>query len=242
MRTEIWAHRGFSAVYPENTVMSFQQAIALGVDGIELDVHLTKDGALVVIHDETVDRTTDGTGPVGRMTLAEVKRLHVLGPQGQQVPGARVPTLEEVLDVVASAPLRVSVNIELKSGVVLYPDLEIRTWQCVQQFGLQCRTVFSSFNHYSLLALKRQCNDANIGLLYMEGLVDPWLYARYLHAGALHPYHLAVNEHIVAGAHRDHLRVHVFTVNDPAEIRKLAAWGVDAVITDRPDAALQALS
>ncbi|SDL10554.1 glycerophosphodiester phosphodiesterase [Tessaracoccus oleiagri] len=231
--TKIWAHRGASAYAPENTLPAFELAIAQGADGVELDVQRTADGHLVVVHDETVDRTSDGTGRVVDLTVAELRRLDF----GD---GARIPLLDEVLRL--CAPTGMVVNVELKTSIELYPGIEQEARDVVEAAGMGERVVFSSFNHYTLAGLRGQVAPERLGLLFADGIHEPWEYARRFGAGALHPgLHLLQLPGYVERAHEAGLLVHVWTVNDPGHMALVAAAGVDAVITNHPDAAAAAL-
>lgn len=236
--TAVWAHRGFSYAFPENTRAAFLAALELGVDGLEFDIHLTKDGQMVVIHDEHLERTTNGHGLVAEHTLAELRGLDAGSWFSPAFAGEPIPTLEEVLDLVLAWDKPVKVNIEIKSGVVQYPELERLAFELVEAKGLTHRVLFSSFNHFVLRDLKQVYPQAQIGLLYVEGLVDPWRYAEWLQAGALHPYHLSFDESVVADAHAHGIAVNTYTVNEQQDMSRLVAWNVDAVITDRPDVLL----
>jgi glycerophosphoryl diester phosphodiesterase len=234
-RTRVYAHRGFSGAYPENSMAAFLAALELGVDGLEFDVHFSKDGEMVVIHDERVDRTTNGQGLVVEHTLADLKQLDAGSWQDSSFVGERIPTLHEVLDLVQAWGKPVQLNIEIKSGVIPYPGLELNAFQLIASRGLVEDTIFSSFNHFALRDLKEAYPEAKIGLLYMEGLVDPWHYAHYLHAEALHPFYLSFDEEVVASAHNYGLAVNTFTVDEEEDMVRLQQWGVDGIFTNRPD-------
>jgi glycerophosphoryl diester phosphodiesterase len=234
-KPKIWAHRGFSGNYPENTIPAFKAALNLGVQGLEFDVHLTKDGEVVVIHDDTVDRTTNGSGRVADLTLRELKSLDAGSWFHPRFRNTQIPSLTEVLELISIHPNPVEINIEIKPGGTKgYPGIEDRLWQMVCAYGLERRTLFSSFDHAYLERLKRAHPAARTGVLYVERLVEPWRYARFLHAEALHPSLQALDKKTVLEAHLNGIAVHVYTVNDPASFRRLVRWGVDAVITDVP--------
>lgn len=238
-QTKVFAHRGFAAKYPENTLPAFTAAIEVGADGIEFDVHMTKDGELVVIHDDSVDRTTDGCGRVRDMSLAEIKGLDAGDWFGPEFAGTRVPTLDETLEIAAKASYPLVFNMELKFCDIPYPNMELLAWERVLAHGLTHRTVISSFDHDCLRRLKRIHPGAEIAVLYQEVLVDPWLYARYLNARSLHPFHKSVHTpELVASIQRHGIDVRVFTVNEADDLRKYCSWGVNAVITERPDVAI----
>ncbi len=233
-RPLVLAHRGASAHAPESTLAAFRLAVESGADGIELDVHLSRDGEVVVIHDDQVDRTTDGRGWVHEMTLAELRSLDAGRWFGPGFAGERIPTLAEVLEAVGGA-LRL-INIELKAGPSSRPGLVQRVVETVRRLGLEERCVISSFNHFALREVKRIEPSLRTGILYVEGLVEPWIYARQVPADALHPPHYVVIPELVEGAHRAGLAVHTWTVDAPDEVRRVAACGVDAIITNDPAA------
>ncbi|CAM3853324.1 glycerophosphodiester phosphodiesterase [Alicyclobacillus pomorum] len=238
-RTKVWAHRGYSSTYPENTMPAFQAALDIGVDGIEFDIHLTKDGHIVVHHDEQVDRTSNGSGWIRDLTLEEIQRLDAGSWFGPAFAGTRIPTLEAVLRLIADSKRTVEVNIERKAGMVAYPGLEEQAWQMVCAYGLTNQVIFSSFNHFVLRDLKSAHPEAKIGLLYMEGLVNPWVYAKHLDATAIHPFYLSIDREVVEGTRNCGIAVHTFTVDDVESAERLMRWGVDAIITDDPAVMLQ---
>ena len=232
--TTVWAHRGASAKAPENTLAAFRLAHELGADGVELDVQLTADGQVVVIHDETLDRTTTGRGPVGTRTLREIKTLDASNDlRGYQ--GETVPTLEEVLALVG--PTGMSINIELKNSVEPYPGLEAAVLRIVNAAGIADRVIYSSFNHISATQLARSSQPSRVGLLFSDVLAEPWDYAQRLDMAALHPHWKYVQfvPETIERCHALGLAINVWTVDSPDMVRRLADLGADAVITNRPD-------
>ena len=240
-KIEVWAHRGASGYAPENTLEAFALAIEQGADGVELDVHLSADGQAVVIHDETVDRTSDGSGRVADLTLAALKALNVHKPKPRHAPVCRIPTLEEALQLLA--PTGLCLNIELKNNIEPYPGLEEKCVELVRRAHMEGRVWFSSFNHQSLARIKAIDGSLRCGALYRHAPHDPRAYAQELGIDALHPYHGALHggEAFVAACHADGLRVHAWTVNAVRTVRAMARDGVDAVITNDPDRALRVL-
>lgn len=161
---KIWAHRGCSRMYPENTLLAFDKAAAVqGLAGIELDIQLTRDGRMVVCHDERVDRTTDGVGEVRHFTLAELKKLNIDAGNGQY---EQIPTIEEVLDLL-DGRLRngLLLNIELKNGVFPYDGMEEKIVKLIHSRGLQNSVVYSSFSALSLERLRKIDPNTEIGIL-----------------------------------------------------------------------------
>ena len=237
MVAQIWAHRGASAYAPENTLAAFSQAIQMGAQGIELDVHLSKDGELVVIHDETVDRTSNGTGSIAELTLKELKAMDFSnGFEG--FTGTRIPTLTEVYELIK--PTALCLNVEVKCDVVMYLGIWDKLIALERDMGMQGRVLYSSFNHDVLTRIRAIEPDAQIGLLYNGFPKSPLYDSNRLGANAVHPHYLAVLRHpdIFCDCQRSGICVHVWTVDDPAAIQSLLRHSVDAIITNRPDVAL----
>lgn len=227
------AHRGASGHAPENTMAAFERCIELGATAIETDVQMTSDGSLVLIHDESLARTAGSPKLVKDVTLEELRRLDAGSWFDPAFRGERVPTLRELLELVK--PYSLLLNLELKNGVVPYPGLEEAVVEEVRRFGMSDRVILSSFNHYSLVKCKRLAPEVRTGILYMEGLYEPWDYASRIGAEALHAYHYAVLPEWVAQAAERGIAYHPFTVNELAEMRRLLAAGVSGIITDYPD-------
>lgn len=233
--TEIWGHRGAPAYAPENTLPAFELALEGGVDGIELDVQRSADGVLVVVHDEAISRTSNGVGRVKDLTFEELRRCDFSnGFVGFR--NTRIPTLQETLDLLGPAGVRI--NIEIKNGIEPYPGIESEALAVVQEFGLLEQVVFSSFNHFSLSSLRGKVPPENLGLLYTAQMFNPWNYAKYFGAGAIHP-HLRVLEqpHFVWLCHEAGIKVNTWTVDEDADIAHFTNLGVDAIITNFPDRA-----
>lgn len=183
----IWAHRGCSQNYPENTMLSFEKAVELDkLTGIELDIQLTKDGELIVCHDERVDRTTDGIGFVRDYTLAHIKRLKI---DAGTYPFQRIPTMEEILDLLQPYLKQgMQLNIELKNSVYPYEGMEEKIINLVHKRGLQDSIVYSTFYAKSLEIIKQL--DSNAKLAILDFKVSDCLYKLKGGCGAtaLHPF------------------------------------------------------
>lgn len=234
MKTKVWAHRGASAYAPENTLEAFALADRMGADGIELDVQLSRDGEVVVVHDETIDRVSSGTGFVKDSTLAELKAMHFsrLHPE---YAGAVIPTLREVYELLRDS--RMTVNVELKNSIIPYPGLIEKTLKITADCGMKDRVIYSSFFHPGLLEVKRLQPDAETGMLYSDGLYHAAEYAKdKLHVDALHPalYHMQ-DPALLKEAAEKGLAIHVWTVNEAADMERLIRDGIDAIITNKPD-------
>lgn len=237
MKTMIHAHRGASAYCPENTLEAFSLAIKQAADCIELDVHLTKDGEIVVAHDERLERVSNGTGYINDHTLKELKSLDF----SKLFPGSRahrIPTLSEVFSLVK--PSALMLNIELKTTERLYPELPEKLAALTNEFKMGERVIYSSFNHYSLLAMKQFAPEAKTGLLYQLGLVDPWVYANYVKAYAIHPHYFIIASlpETVARCHENGVKVNVWTVDNSEAVKLMLKCGVDGIITNKPDTAV----
>lgn len=183
---KIWAHRGCSQMYPENTLLAFEKAAGLlGLEGIELDIQLTKDGEMVVIHDERVDRTTEGIGFVKDYTLSELKRFHIYADDN---PSQKVPTTEEVFDLVGQRMKEgMKLNIELKTSVFPYPGIEEKIVDLVHRRGMEKNVIYSSFYALSLERIRELDPGAEIGVL--DSKVSDCLFKlKGCGANALHPY------------------------------------------------------
>jgi glycerophosphoryl diester phosphodiesterase len=230
------AHRGASAAAPANTLAAFEKAIELGADGIEFDVHLSADGVPVVIHDFDVAATTDGSGRVSDLTLAQLKELDAGSSFAPAFAGERIPTLEEVLETVGQ---RLLLNVELKTTSIRDDGLERTVIAQVERHGLAHgnRVLLSSFNPISLRRAKKIAPHVPVGLLYALDMPLPlrraWLAPLVRHE-ARHPERRMVDARYVAWARRRGYRVNVWTVDDPGEMRRLIDLGVDAIITNVP--------
>ncbi len=230
------AHRGASAYAPENTLAAFRLALEMGADGFELDAMLSADGHLVVIHDDTVDRTTDGRGPVRQKTLAELKTLDAGARFDARFAGERIPTLREALHLAAGNPA--FVNVEIKTDSLKGDGLEEKLVALIRGYGLGERLLISSFNPFALWRMKRLAPDLPLALLYAENqrvyLRNRW-FAFLSRPDALNPsFRLATQEH-VRWAKSKGYRLYVWTVDEEAEMRRLMALGVDGMITNKPD-------
>ena len=231
----IYAHRGASGHAPENTLESFALAVSMGADGVELDVHISADGELIVIHDEKVDRTTNGTGYVKDLTLEQLKALDAsCGKEAYR--GAKIPTLGEVYDLLRDTGLHV--NVEIKTDQFMYPEIEKKCLEMEREKGMQGRVLYSSFNHYTIANLLQLDPDARTGLLYMSGLYQPWSYAKNVGATHIHPFFPNI---LLPDLPKDCLAngvgINMWTVNDAGVMAQCVQYGV-GIITDYPDLAV----
>jgi glycerophosphoryl diester phosphodiesterase len=239
-RPLIWAHRGASAFAPENTLPAFQKAADLGADGVELDIQMTKDGQIVVIHDERIDRTSDGSGWVKDFTLAELRRYNYQ-KTCPEYGHADIPLMEEVFELLKSTGL--SINIELKTGVFFYPRLEAKILQLTARMGMEDRVLYSSFNHASMVKIKELNPAAKTAFLYADGTIDMPEYGRKYGVDALHPalYNIQYPD-FMEKCGQYGLDVNVWTVDEPKYMKLCREAGVHAVITNDPALAIKTLS
>ena len=241
-RPSIFAHRGSKAHAPENTLAAFELAITHKADAIELDVKLCADGHVVVMHDNTVDRTTDGTGPVRRLPLRALKELDAGSYFDFAFRGEPIPTLDEVLEAVGK---RIPINIELTNYAAPTDALPAKVAELVTRHGLEKQVMFSSFNPLALLRARRYLPKVPVGLLGLDGIAGAWTRTRLadlIPHEALHPWVGDVDESLVKRTHAGGRRLHVYTVNDPEQMRNLYSWGTDGIFTDDPLLARQTLA
>jgi len=232
------AHRGACLRAPEDTLAAFRLAMALGADGVELDAKLTLDGAVAIIHDPTLDRTTDGTGPVSARTRAELKALDAGSSFSPEFAGERIPILDEVFAELGAKSL---INVEMTNYASPRDSLPERVVELVFTFGLESRVLLSSFNPFALRTARRLAPDLPLGFLLGPG--QPlWMRALFPRISPHESYHLhdtLITEGAARRAHRAGRKFIPWTVNDPDRIRWLLKQGADAIITDAPDLALE---
>jgi glycerophosphoryl diester phosphodiesterase len=235
--TLIFGHRGASSDAPQNTLPAFQLALDHGAAGVELDVHLTADGELVVIHDFTVDHTTDGTGNVAEMTLSDLKALDAGSWHSEAYRGTRVPTLSEVFELLAG---RVLVNVEIKADTT---GIELAVAAVLRQYDMLDKVIISSFDPSILQRTQRVLPEVAVGWLYVEGAgFDTQEVLRDLKVNAVHPYHEMIDAAYMEWAKGQGYAVNTWTVNDPQRVLELRDLGVNVVITDHPARLLETLS
>ncbi|WP_044896397.1 glycerophosphodiester phosphodiesterase [Bacillus alveayuensis] len=237
--TQIFAHRGASREYPENTMLAFEAAYQQNADGIELDVQMTKDGILVVIHDETLDRTTNAAGWVKDYSYAELQHVDASYKFPQYAGQCQIPTLDQVFSW-AKRKQSLFLNIELKNSVIEYPHLEKKVIHLIRQFQLENRVVLSSFNHYSLVEVHRLTDEIPTAILYREWLYEPWKYAKQLQSSGIHPHFTSLQkESIIRKAREENISVRAYTVNNLNVMEQLFRWNIPGIITDIPKKALE---
>jgi glycerophosphodiester phosphodiesterase family protein len=233
----IFAHRGFSGYYPENTMLAFQKTAEESLaDGIELDIQMTKDGELVIMHDETLDRTTNGSGYLKDYTLEELKILSVGVNVKGFFPRQTIPTLREYFTWLKTTKL--ITNIELKTSVFEYKGIEEKLIAMVHEFGLEEQIWYSSFNHYTIAKVKELMPEAKCGLLMDTWLMNVGSYAASQNAATVNACSwFCCKEGVAEDLHAHGIKLQAWTPNDADLMKKLVDCGTDVLITNFPDIA-----
>ncbi len=238
---QIFAHRGFSGYYPENTMLAFQKVAEETVaDGIELDIQLTKDGEIVIMHDEMLDRTTNGSGWLKDHTLEELKMLSVGVNVKGFFPRQTIPTLREYFTWLKTTKL--ITNIELKTSYFEYEGIEEKLIAMVKEFGLEDQIWYSSFNHYTVARIKKLMPEAKCGLLTDTWLMNIGEYAASQGAASVNARtYFCAKEGVAADLHAHNIALQAWTPNDAEMMQELVGAGVDVLITNYPDIAAKVL-
>jgi len=225
---KVLGHRGAPAYEPENTLASFKKAIELGVDQIELDLRFSKDSKLVVIHNEKLDRTTNGKGFVREFTLTELKKLDA----GK---GEKIPTLQEVIDLIRDKGI--FLQIELKES-----NMQRHLLDLIQKNNLEERVMVISFLHEELRKIKELNPKIKTGILIGQKSIDPLERLRQVRADAVSMRHTLVNKRLVERLHQNNIELTVWVVNEPRDVRRAIELGVDIIGTDKPDLVISQLN
>lgn len=233
-RAWVIGHRGAMDYCPENTRVAFDRAVDLGADWVELDVHLTRDGALAVIHDDSVDRTTNGHGLVNEFSLAELQRLDAGVKFGPQFAGQTIPSLDEVLDWARMR--KTHLDIEIKNGPTYYDGIEEAVVTSVDRARMTEEVIIISFDHHAVRRIKALDSRLTTGVLFSARPTDGGVaLARAAGANAVLPHWAFVTPRDVDAAHAADLAVAPWASSDPAVLTKLLKAGVDAIATNAPD-------
>lgn len=231
-RTLVFGHRGAKADAPMNTIPAFELALAQGADGIELDVHRSKDGALVIVHDFTVDETTDGEGAVKDMTLAELKSLDAGRWFDARFTGVTIPTLDEVFEAVGN---KLYINVEIKSISPETDGIEALVAETITRHNMGSRVLLSSFNPLALRRFRDHLPDVPIGFLYQRGeYEDIWGLMDHMPHEARHPHETMIDAAYMQWARENGFCVNTWTVNDTDRAVALRDLGVSIIISDVP--------
>lgn len=233
-KTIVIAHRGASSNAPENTIAAFQKAAEFGADGCEFDVKCTKDGEIIIIHDQTVDRTTEGNGKVKNFSLEEIQKLDAGSFFSPEFANERIPRLRDVLEKFSDKLL---LNIELTNYSTIGDGLARKVALLVKELTVEKVVFISSFHPYNLLISKRILPEVPVALLAFPGKIG-WLsrsnLMRWVSPGLIHPHYRDVNQLYIEKQHRNNRKVNVWTINDEKEMIKLVNGKIDGLITDDP--------
>ena len=238
--TQIISHRGYSAKYPENTMIAFQRAVEFGTHGIELDVQLSKDGEVVICHDETIDRTSNGTGYIKDMTLKELKQYD-FGSKFNRIDAKyefqEIPTLKEYFEYIKD--FDVFTNVELKTNMFKYEGIQEKVWDLIKEFEMEERTIISSFNHHSILEMKEIARSIKCGFLTMCGLLNPGSYTKQYSVECYHPFFVSLTEEDIKNCQSENIEINTYTVNEEIHIRRLIETNITNIITDETELGLR---
>ena len=231
--TKNFAHRGFSGKYPENTMLAFEKAVEIGADGVELDVQLTKDGEVVIIHDETIDRTTDGKGYVVDYTYEELSKLDASYIYTGKMGFNKIPTLKEYFEL--AKDLDFVTNIELKTGINQYLGIEEKVYKLIKEYKLEKKVIISSFNHFSVLRMKKIAPELKCGFLSEDWIIDAGAYTASHGIECFHPRFNNLIPEVVEELKRNNIEINTWTVNKEEDIKDLINKGIDILIGNYPD-------
>lgn len=232
--SKIFAHRGYSGKYPENTMIAFKKALECGVDGIELDVQLTKDGEVVIIHDETIDRTTTGKGFVIDYTYEELEKFDA-SFKFKDLGFNKIPTLREYFQLVKDYDI--VTNVELKTGINEYLGIEEKVWELIKEYNLEEKVIISSFNHFSVMRMKKIAPQLKYGFLSEDWIIDA---GKYTHSHGVQCYHPRFNNlvpDVIKELKKYNLEINTWTVNLEEDMRYLYSNNIDVIITNYPELA-----
>lgn len=226
------AHRGLAGLYPENTKISFEKALEYAPDAMEIDVQMTKDGELVVFHDEELGRMTNGTkGWLKDFTLSELKELSV--NNGFDVPIQRILTLDEYFDIVDGIDIKTFV--ELKNSFIVYEGLEKKTLDVITKHNQRERCIVYSANHFSVMDFKKMAPDIEICFPFDNWIFERGEYCKKRNVTMTIPYYLSLSEEDIADFHEHGVKVYPWTVDEKEDMQRMLKMGVDGMLTNRID-------
>ncbi len=231
---KVISHRGYSGKYPENTMLAFRRAAEAGCDEIELDVQITKDGEVVVIHDETLDRTTSGSGLVRDFTFEEIRKFNAAKLFYDGLVFEPVPSFDEYCRWAAECGM--STNIEIKTGIYYYREIEEKTAEIIKKYGLEEKVMFSCFNHVSLLKMKKIFPQAKCGILVDEtGIGNAAYYCKSSGFAYYHPDVRGLSDETIEECRKEGIGINAWTINDMGDLERLYEKGCAGVITNYPE-------
>ncbi len=238
---KVWAHRGFSSIYPENTMLAFERTLESGAYGIEMDVHLSSDGKPVVIHDENLLRTCGIDRAVGETTFDELTRTVASKTQNDRF-NAKIPSFEEFCSFIKENSIMA--NIEIKTGIVYYPVIEEKVVELVEKYKIEDKVLFSSFNWLSVVKCRRLLPSVPCGLLFdrTADIRHIAYEAKSLGIEYLHPDYECIDDEMVEECRALSVGINAWTINDERKLERLKRWNIEGCITNSPDIALKALN
>ncbi|MFO7611998.1 MAG: glycerophosphodiester phosphodiesterase [Clostridia bacterium] len=237
IKTAIIAHRGASAYAPENTLAAFQKAYEMGADGIEIDVLFSKDGHIMVHHDFHLGRCEECGGMVKDHTYFELRKLDVGAWFDEAYKGQKIPSIEEVMQFVKDKNMLL--NIEIKTGSPYDAGIEKQLVKIVRKYDICDQIIYSSFNHYSLVYIKKLHDESRIAALTSCAMVNPWEYLKLHDFDGYHPNQLAISDKIIEKLINKNIFVNPYTVNDEDRMKRFMTDNVSGIITDVPDIAVR---
>ncbi len=223
----VFAHRGYSGLYPENTMLAFDKAREAGCKAMELDVHLSKDGELVIIHDEMLDRTTNAKGLVCSYTLAELQTFNAGTDEQEQ----SIPTLDAYCRWAKQHGI--FTNVEIKTNLIYYPGIEDKVLAMLTKHGLVDQTLISSFNHGSVIRMRQLCPQVSCAFLVGgRGLANAGAYAKNFNVEYYHPDGAFLTKASVDECKDHGIGINVWTIDDLGSLHKMITWNVDGIFTN----------
>ncbi len=227
--TKIFAHRGLSHKYPENSLKAFKKAYDNNMDGIELDVHMTRDGEIVVNHDFYLDRTTNGSGLISNYTYKELKSFY-LRNKGETT-DEKIPTLIEVFDIFKDKDFEI--NIEVKAGYRVYKNIEEKLLKYINEYYCKKNIIVSSFDHYSLVKVKNIDSDIKTGALIEASLYKPWNYLKSISVDFYHPNYITLTDELIEESDKNNIKINTYTVDNSEVIKNLIDKNINIIITNK---------
>lgn len=241
-KPKIIAHRGANRYAPQNTIPAFEKAIELGADGTETDVHSTKDGYIVICHNDTVDEMSNGTGAIGSYMFEDIRKLDFGSKFSKDFAGVTLPTVEEYLECMQKSDKLSIMNIEIKPCKTDRADIVRKAIDAAKAYGLFDKLLISSFDYKMLIEAKKyepKCKTAYLypiyGQIVTKWLCQPLRLAKRIGCDAMHPHKAFATKSLVRRAHAAGMKVNAWTVDEEKDIIKMLENGVDGIITDRPD-------
>ncbi|MDO4663080.1 MAG: glycerophosphodiester phosphodiesterase family protein [Tissierellia bacterium] len=234
--TNIIAHRGYSENFPENTMLAFKKSLENNADGIELDLHLTKDKKVVICHDGSINRTSNGKGRINDKTLSELKKYKFNRKMKKIDYNVEIPTLVEFMEWFSNFDK--FVNIEIKAYKYDYMDLVLRTLDIIDNYNMKDRTIISSFNQKALKFIKKIDPFINVGFLTRKNIKNPGEYCRKNNIDYFHPKYKILDKDSIDNCRRNGIEINAWTVNDIFDIDKLVLEGIHGIITNSVETAV----